>query len=302
MNQVRTSSPVANVPALVVSGFLGSGKTTLVRHLLADAAVRGYRVAVVSNEFGELGIDKVLLGQGDEAYVEIEGGCVCCRLSEELIDTLEMLRERVNPDRIVVETSGVALPYDTLVNFWREPVCEWLGDDAAVVVVNAEQVKRGDQLDGTFADQVSSADLLLLNKIDLVSRDDLESIETLLRELEPRAPILYARHCAVDPAALFPPDPGGLRSARDPLQQQHQHELFESEELEISPGVDRAQLRERLEAMDLLRVKGFVSSSEGTMLVQGVGPRVEISPPPTAPPAELLGRLVMIRRPKQRPS
>ena len=114
------------VPALIVSGFLGSGKTTLVRHLLADAQREGARIAVISNEFGELGIDGALLsGDGDD-YVELQGGCVCCRLSDELVDTLVQLRERVKPDRVIVETSGVALPFDVQMNFWREPVASWI--------------------------------------------------------------------------------------------------------------------------------------------------------------------------------
>ncbi len=142
------------IPALVVSGFLGSGKTTLVRHLLEDAQRSGARVAVISNEFGELGIDQALLGKSGEAYVEIEGGCVCCQLSDELLVTLQMLWERVRPERIIIETSGVALPYDTQLNFAREPVASWIGDDVAVVVVNAEQVAAGRELEGTFRDQV----------------------------------------------------------------------------------------------------------------------------------------------------
>ena len=133
--------PIDSIPALVVSGFLGAGKTTLVRHLLKEAQREGVRLAVVSNEFGALGIDQALLGsQGSNAYVELEGGCVCCKLSDELVNTLQQLWEEVRPDRIVVETSGVALPFDTLINFWREPVSEWVSDSLAVVVVNAEQV------------------------------------------------------------------------------------------------------------------------------------------------------------------
>ncbi|WP_275978501.1 GTP-binding protein, partial [Methylobacterium crusticola] len=85
----------------------------------------GERVALISNEFGALGIDQALLGGSEDAYVELEGGCVCCQLSDELRDTLQMLRERVNPHRIIVETSGVALPSDTQLQFWREAVCHW---------------------------------------------------------------------------------------------------------------------------------------------------------------------------------
>lgn len=101
------------IPILIVSGFLGAGKTSLVRWLLAEAMRNGKRVAVISNEFGALGIDQALLGEGDPAVVQLDGGCVCCQLSDELVDTLEMLRKNVNPDQIIIETSGVALPGDT---------------------------------------------------------------------------------------------------------------------------------------------------------------------------------------------
>ena len=139
-SQATNRQPPARIPALVVSGFLGSGKTSLVQHLLAHAQQLGLRIAIVSNELGELGVDRALLGAGGEAYVEIEGGCVCCELSDDLIETLEVLHTEVNPDRIVIETSGVALPFDTQLNFWRKPVSAWIGDDMAIVVVNAEQV------------------------------------------------------------------------------------------------------------------------------------------------------------------
>ena len=104
------TGPVLGVPALVVSGFLGAGKTTLVKHLIADAQQQGLKLAVVSNEFGELGIDRALLQEeGGPGYVELEGGCVCCQLSGELLKTLQNLWESIHPDRVVVETSGVAL-------------------------------------------------------------------------------------------------------------------------------------------------------------------------------------------------
>ena len=161
----QPTPPLIGIPALVVSGFLGAGKTTLVQHLLKDAQRQGLRLAIVSNEFGALGIDQALLGnQGSNSYVELEGGCVCCKLSDELVKTLQQLWEDVQPDRIVVETSGVALPFETLINFWREPVTEWVGDSITVVVVNAEQVAEGRDLDGTFEQQVSSADLLIVGR------------------------------------------------------------------------------------------------------------------------------------------
>ena len=293
----KERAPTA-VPALVVSGFLGSGKTTLVRHVLEDARERGERVAVISNEFGDLAIDQTLIGEGGEAYVELGGGCVCCQLTDELIDTLEMLHERVQPDRVVIETSGVALPYDTQLNLYREPVSRWIGDDLAIVVVNAEQLLARRDLEGTFEDQVTSADLLLLNKIDLVPAAAVEELIELLRELEPDAPVLLATQAAVEPALLFPPDPDGLRAARREAAdaaKPHNHEEFATEELTVPCGIEPARLLAWLEALDALRVKGYVETSEGPRLVQAVGRRVDIHDA-VSPRPDLLGRLVVIRR------
>jgi G3E family GTPase len=286
------------VPALVVSGFLGSGKTTLVRRILADAQRSGVRVALVSNEFGELGIDQALLGSMRDDYVELRGGCVCCKLSDQLVDTLQMLRERADPDRIVIETSGVALPYDTQLNFWRDPVRGWISDDVAVVVVNAEQLQEGRDLEGTFLDQVTSADLLVLNKLDLVPEAGHARLEQRLRELEPEAPILRAVQADVEPDLLFPPDVRGLRARRresGAAPSPHHHEDFAAEEVEVPRGIDAQALRERLSGLGALRVKGFVVTAEGPCLVQGVGARVELEEAPDAP-AELLGRVVVIHR------
>ncbi len=288
-----------SVPTVIVSGFLGSGKTTLVRHLLADAQRKGERVAVISNEFGELAIDGSLIGEGGEAYVELEGGCVCCQLTDELIETLELLRQRVDPDRVVIETSGVALPYDTQLNLYREPVCRWIDDDLAVVVVNAEQLLEGRDLEGTFEAQVTSADLLLLNKIDLVPASEVDRLVEQLRELEPDAPVLRATQAEVDPVLLFPPDVDGLRAARradGPAPRPHTHEEFRCEEVPVEGGIEPDELTARVASLGALRAKGYVETSVGPRLVQGVGRRVVLSEVSAPPRAELLGRLVVIRR------
>jgi cobalamin biosynthesis protein CobW len=287
------------IPVLVVSGFLGAGKTTLVRHLLHDAQRTGVRVAVVSNEFGALGIDKALLGEGEEAYVEIEGGCVCCQLSDTLLDTLQMLWERVRPDRIIVETSGVALPFDTQLNLWREPVSAWVDDDMAVVVVNAEQLMEGRDLEGTFEDQVSSADLLLLNKVDLIPPEALGRVEAMLSALAPETPMVRSIQGSIDPAVLFPPDLAGMRSQRRATRQElppHQHDLFHAQELSVEEGIEPDVLSERLRHLGTLRAKGFVQTSQGLRLVQGVGRRIELTEVTLLPPPALLGRVVVITK------
>jgi cobalamin biosynthesis protein CobW len=289
------------VPVLVLSGFLGSGKTTLVQRLLADARRQGLRIALVSNELGELGIDRALLGAGEQAYVELEGGCVCCELSDDLVDTLARLEREVAPDRFVIETSGVALPYDTQLNFWREPARSFIGDDIAVVVVNAEQLYEQRDLEGTFEDQVQSADLLVLNKLDLVPEASWPEIEARLRRIEPEAPCVRAVRGDVDPALLFPPELGAReRVGTAPTGRPHHHEAFLSEEWRPEPGLATEQLREQLARRcasgHLLRAKGFVRTEEGVQLVQVVGRRIEIGAAPEPPPEALVGRIVTIRR------
>jgi G3E family GTPase len=255
-------------------------------------------VAVISNEFGALGIDKALLGNSNEAYVELEGGCVCCQLSDELRDTLQMLRERIQPDQIIVETSGVALPSDTQLHFWREPVSTWVEQDMALVVVNAEQLLEGRDLQGTFEDQVSSADLLLLNKIDLVPFTVLDRLTAVLQTMAPDTPVVRGVHGQVEPLLLFPPGPGAARVRRRALPgaRAHHHEAFVASELMVEDGIAAEVLLERLRRLEMLRAKGFVRTAQGVRLVQGVGRRLELSEAPEAPPATLIGRVVIIRR------
>lgn len=285
------------IPILIVSGFLGAGKTSLVRGLLAESKRQGKRVAVISNEFGALGIDQALFGASGEALVELDGGCVCCQLSDQLVDTLERLRREVNPERIIIETSGVALPGDIQIHLWREPVRSWLADDLSVVVVNAEQVCEQRDLAGTFEYQLTSADLLVLNKLDLVPADALSAIEARLREIEPEAPLVRSVHGAIDDALLFPPDSAELRRQRrggDAVA--HGHEAFISEIVAVEAGVDEAALVARFQALGALRAKGFVRTADGIRLLQAVGSRVQLHAVAVPPDAALLGAVVVIRR------
>lgn len=291
--------------SLVVSGFLGSGKTTIVRSLLAQSQQQGLRVAVVSNEFGELGIDQALLGDGAEAFVELEGGCVCCKLSDDLLETLQSLWEAKHPDRVIVETSGVAQPYDTLINFWRKPVSDWSSDEVAVVVASAEQIASGRDLDGTFEDQVCSADLLILSKTDLVDDDAIQRAEALLAELQPDTPILRSSFADIDADLLFPPDPDGLRQRRreQPTSAHvHHHDEFSTEEVQVPPGLTDSEIETRLSDLGAVRIKGFVAGTQGPRIVQGVGSRLEITAATDPVRAEMLGRVVVIRRAKPTPA
>jgi cobalamin biosynthesis protein CobW len=286
------------IPVLVVSGFLGSGKTSLVRHLLADAQRRGERLAVVSNEFGALGIDRALLGGAaagsGPAIRELEGGCVCCELTDDLVQALEALRREVAPDRIAIETSGVALPYDVQLSLWRPPVAGWIADDVGVVVVNAEQLAEGRDLGDTFEQQVTAADLLVLNQIDRVAEALLPELEARLRALEPEAAIVRAVHGRVAPALLEPP-PTAAPAPPPARARAHAHEAFTRETIEVEAGIPSAALVARLRALGALRAKGWAETAEGPRLVQGVGRRIELTP--GAPPGpEWARRVVVIRR------
>ena len=263
------------------------------RHLLRDAQARGLRLAIVSNEFGALGIDKALLGGSDETFVELGGGCVCCQLSDELVETLGRLRDKIDPDRVVIETSGVALPYDVQLHFWREPLARWIGEDVTAVVVNAEQLAASRDLDETFEDQVSSADLLLLNKVDLVSESALPLAGGPLRASRP-TPDPAHRHAEVSPDVLFTPLPGE-RAPRE-HDHAHSHESFASEVVSFAAGLGSLEVAARVRSAGALRAKGFVATAEGLRLVQGVGPRVELIEPEFAPPPELIGQVVLIRK------
>jgi cobalamin biosynthesis protein CobW len=283
------------IPALVVSGFLGSGKTTLVRQLLDHAQTTGARVAFISNELGELGVDQAMLGGGEEAFVELAGGCVCCALNDELYDTLIMLKEQIDPDRIVIETSGVAIPHDVQITFYQPPICDWISEEAVVVVVNAEQMLEGRDLGQTFTEQLESADLVVLHKVDLVPDEVLPELGANIERINPGVAVVRASHGQVDPRLLLA-ERGPRDEAPEHCDHAHHHEDFEAREVSVPAGLSAAEVEGLLRAEGALRTKGFVQLDTGPHLVQGVGRRIEMTPSQVPISEDRLGRVVVIRR------
>jgi cobalamin biosynthesis protein CobW len=302
------------IPATIVTGFLGAGKTSLLRHLLAHA--EGRRIALVINEFGELGIDReILLGCGDAScgaadVIELANGCICCTVAEDFLPTIETLLDRAAPpDHIVIETSGLALPKPLVQAFAWPEVKARVTVDGVVAVIDAAAVAAGrfaddpmalaaqraadpaldhdNPLGEVFGDQLACADLVLLNKTDLVGDDALAVVERDIRaRLRPAVKLLRSQGGAVAPAVLL-----GLAAAAEEdlaarpschdLDDAHDHDDFESFVVARGPIADPAGFLDRLggviSAHDILRLKGFldVPGKEFRHVVQGVGARLQ---------------------------
>jgi cobalamin biosynthesis protein CobW len=304
------------IPVTVITGFLGAGKTTLVRHLLAHA--QGKRIALIINEFGELGVDKeILAGCGDETcreedMIELSNGCICCTVADEFIPTMQQLLARPDrPDHIVIETSGLALPQPLIRAFnWPEIKSE-VTIDGVVTVADAAALSEGrfandeaavdalrsadDMLDHEtplgelFEDQLIAADMVILNKADLVSEGDLDTIETHLKaEMRPGTGVVRARNGHVDVAALLgmglsTEDNLAGRESHHELEhggEGHEHDDFDSFSLKLDGVTSKDQLLKVIEdtirAHDVLRLKGFAAlpGTSARLAIQAVGPRV----------------------------
>lgn len=287
------------VPALIIAGWLGAGKTTLVDHLLREAQKEGVRLAIVSNEFGDTGIDRALLDAGQDGFVELDGGCVCCKLSDALPETLSTLVRQVRPDRLVLECSGVALPGELMVQFWRPPLDRVFSEEVVAVVVDAERAASDAPFDDTFVEQLEAADVVVLNKRDLVDEAGLLRAEAKIAHLTRGQPVIRSERGRVDPALLFPPDPQGLRAGRrdpDAVMHPHDHERFGTKELQFEGVIEEEAVLSEVAALHALRAKGFVRTPRGIRVLQGVGPRIELTDPKNPVPEHLIGRVVVIHR------
>src|SRR5205809_930416 len=186
-------------PITLITGPLGSGKTTLLRHILATTLVG--KMAIVVNEFGEIAIDTKVIEGKNVRIAELGGGCVCCSLLGEFEAAVNEIIDKIAPERIIVETTGLAEPEALMFDIQEAlPRCRL---DGVVSVIDADMLVRFPEIGHTTRLQIEGADILLLNKIDLVDGRQIEPIETKLREINPSAAIIRTERCQIDPELLF---------------------------------------------------------------------------------------------------
>jgi cobalamin biosynthesis protein CobW len=302
------------IPATIVTGFLGAGKTTLIRHVLENAGDR--RLALVINEFGDVGVDgDILRACGvdncpEENIVELANGCLCCTVADDFAPAIEaLLAHEKRPDHIIIETSGLALPKPLVKAFDWPAIRSRLTVDGVIAVIDGKAVAEGrfaDDLDAiareraeiqtidhdnpleeVFEDQLACADLVILNKTDLLDDAERRDVAARLAESARAAvKLVETRQGRVDPRVLL-----GLAAAAETdldnrpshhdAEPDHDHDDFESFVVSLPAADDPAALVARLANVardfDVLRIKGFVEIAGKPMrlLVQGVGPRFQ---------------------------
>ncbi|MFN8721316.1 MAG: CobW family GTP-binding protein [Rhodospirillales bacterium] len=197
-----TATPPARTPVTVLTGYLGAGKTTLLNRILSEP--HGRRYAVVVNEFGEIGIDNHLVVNADEEVFEMNNGCICCTVRGDLIRIIGGLMKRKDFDGIIVETTGLADPAPVAQTFFvDDEVRERAALDGIVTVVDAKHILRRLEDSHEAEEQVAFADLILLNKTDLVDEATLAVVEARIRAMNPFAVIRRTERCSVDPSDVL---------------------------------------------------------------------------------------------------
>ena len=298
---------MSKVPATVITGFLGAGKTTLVRHLMANN--QGVRIALIVNEFGDMGVDGELLaacgvqGCTEDTVIELANGCLCCTVADEFLPTMQALLDRENPpEHILIETSGLALPKPLVKAFHWPEIRSRVTVDGVIAVVDAAAVADGrfaddpqamlapdhdNPLEEVFEDQLACADMVLLNKTDLLDADTVAQVhQQVAQDLRSGVKVVRTAQSAVDPRVVLglgarAEDDLEARPSHHDAEDGHDHDDFTSFAVQMPPVADLDALHERIldaiAAHDILRLKGFlaVEGKPSRAVVQAVGARIE---------------------------
>lgn len=277
-------------PVTIVTGFLGSGKTTLLNHILRHSP--GVRFGLLVNEFGEINVDGRLIARRDHDVVELTNGCICCAFRDDLLVSLATLLDRASPpERVVIETSGLAAPGPIAAQLLDPRVQEQLRLDGVVTLVDAAHFDRNlDQAEQAY-EQIVSGDILVINKTDLVPAGDVARIEAGLRRLKPAARILHACRGQVDLALIFGFDIARPGSSDGAAAAGHRHpDGFGAVSVRVPAPFNLERLAECLETLppSVFRAKGVfaVGGSPDRFVVQVVGQSWTISGGEAWAPAE----------------
>lgn len=324
----------SKLPVTVITGFLGSGKTTLIRELMQNPG--GKRLAVVVNEFGDVGVDGEILKScaipdcPAKNIMELANGCICCTVADDFIPTIEALMAlKPRPDHILIETSGLALPKPLLKAFNWPDIRSKITVDGVIALADAEAVADGrfapnvaavdaqreadDSLDHetplseVFEDQISCADIVLLTKPDLAGPEGVAKAKALIAAEAPRPlPVIEVAEGVVDPRVILgleaaAEDDMDARPSHHDDPHDHDHEDFESIVVDIPELADPQHLVGAIEGLardhNILRIKGYaaVTGKPMRLLVQAVGARVRHQfDRPWKPDEARQGRLVVI--------
>ena len=306
-------SDLSKIPVTVVTGFLGSGKTTLIRHLIETT--EGRRLAVIVNEFGDVGVDGEILKNcaipdcPAENIVELANGCICCTVADDFIPTIEALMQLDPlPDHILIETSGLALPKPLLKAFDWPAIRSRVTVDGVIALADAEAVASGrfapdvaavdaqrladDSIDHetplseVFEDQISCADVILLTKPDLAGPDGLAKAREMISAEAPKAlPMIEVAEGDVDARVILglgaaAEDDLDARPSHHDDHHDHDHEDFDTIVVDLpemeSPGALVGRITTLARNHNILRVKGYIAIQDKPMrlLVQAVGARI----------------------------
>ena len=246
------------IPVTVIGGYLGSGKTTLLNQMLRQST--GHRIAVLVNDFGDIGIDGDLIAAADGDTITLTNGCVCCMIGSDLMTALWSVRDRAEPpDHVIIEASGIADP----APISHHALTPGFDLDGVVVLLDAETVRRRERhsvVGRTIRRQLAAADVLVLNKIDVVSAAQLDELDDWLARAAPGIPVLHARDGDVPVSTLVDFSHDEIPAA-EPLRHEHDYDTVS---VTLQQPVGRAVLERFLDELPagVMRVKGIVQLVE----------------------------------------